>query len=361
MIQSSMLILRVFLRILLSGMILLSWSCTSLHKNVEYTDNVVIFPSPPDSARIQYLTSISTSLDITGEQSAFQRYVMGREEGKPIYKPYGISIRNNRVYICDTMLPGIEIIDLGRHTFSYFVPGGLGVLKKPVNCSVDSAGNLYVADAGRKQVVSFDAAGRFLAVIGDTELEKPTDVVVNNSEIWVCDLERHQVLVYDQLSGEVKRAFPDTTQGNPAYLYSPTNIAVYGNRIYVTDTGDSKIKVFEKSGRYTGSIGAFGRHAGQFVRPKGIDIDKEGHIFIVDAAFENVQIFNRQADVLMYFGGPYKKPGHMWLPADVTLAYSVNSYFEKYVEPRFKLEYVIFVSNQYGPDKVGVYGFVSYR
>jgi hypothetical protein len=61
----------------------------------------------------------------------------------------------------------------------------------------------------------------------------------------------------------------------------------------------------------------------------------------------------------MYFGGSYTKPGDMWLPAKVVIDYKNLDYFQEYVHPSFNLKYLIFVTNQYGPDKINVYGFIS--
>jgi len=81
----------------------------------------------------------------------------------------------------------------------------------------------------------------------------------------------------------------------------------------------------------------------------------------VDAAFENVQIFDKEGKLLMFFGGTYQGPGYMWLPAKVIIDYDNLKYFQKYVYKDFKLKYLIFVTNQYGPDKVSVYGFIEPR
>ena len=91
----------------------------------------------------------------------------------------------------------------------------------------------------------------------------------------------------------------------------------------------------------------------------GIAVDTEGMTYVVDAAFENVQIFNAQAEILMFFGGSYKGPGHMWLPAGIEIDYNNLEYFKKYLQPGFQLKHLIFVTNQYGPDRVNVYGFVE--
>jgi DNA-binding beta-propeller fold protein YncE len=123
--------------------------------------------------------------------------------------------------------------------------------------------------------------------------------------------------------------------------------------------GDNKVKVFSADGRFIRSAGGYGSYAGQLMRPKGIAVDSVSNLYVVDAAFENVQIFNSLGNVLMFFGGPYKTHGDMWLPADVTISYTGLEYFNRFVDPRFSLEYLIFVTNQYGPDKLNVYGFLQ--
>ncbi|MCF6169313.1 hypothetical protein, partial [Lutibacter sp.] len=97
------------------------------------------------------------------------------------------------------------------------------------------------------------------------------------------------------------------------------------------------------------------------VRPKGIAVDKEENIYVVDASFENVQIFNKEGKLLLFFGGHYRSKGDMWLPTKVMIDYDNLKYFEKYVDPKFDLKYLIFVANQYGPDKVSVYGRITLK
>jgi hypothetical protein len=58
-------------------------------------------------------------------------------------------------------------------------------------------------------------------------------------------------------------------------------------------------------------------------------------MYVVDAAFENVQLFNPQGELMLFFGGPYEGPGYMWLPAKVVIDYDHPDYFRQYVDPRF--------------------------
>ncbi len=319
----------------------------------------VFFPAPPDTPRIQYLTRFSTSRDITGQRSRFVEYIMGKSEEKPIRKPYGIAIRRGKIYICDTMLGGLEIINLKEKTFDYFTPSGYGRLKKPINCFTDESGTLYVADAARRQVVLFDSTGRYLRAVGNPAEMKPTDVAVSGDKIWVSDLENHRILIFSGHTYRKIDSLPRTAAGEPGYLYSPTNLCLAGGRLYVSDMGDFRVKIYSAEGEFLSSVGGFGNTPGRFVRPKGIAVAPDSNLYVADAGFENVQIFNPGGNLLMFFGGTYRGPGDMWLPAKVIVDTEHLAYFRQYVDPAFQLKYLVFVTNQYGPDKISVYGYLE--
>ncbi len=334
-------------------------SCKGLFKKEKNNWEPPIFPSPPAQPRVQFLYSFSSSAEIVGKRSGFIEYVVGKEPENPIDKPYGITVHKNKIYISDSMLPGLEIVDLSNKTFRYFAPGGLGKFKKPLNCALDSLDRLYVVDAGRRQIVVFDKDLKYMGAVNSGKNYKPTDIALYKGRVWVCDLGQHRIEVRDQKTLKVIKTFPETDNNSEDYLYSPTNIALYGDEIYVTDTGDTRVKVYDLDGKYIRSIGSFGKRAGHFVRPKGIALDRDGNVFVVDAAFENVQIFNNTGKILMYFGGGLPAKGYMSLPATVDIDYENLDYFKKYLIDGFKLKYLIFVINQYGSGKVSVYGFVE--
>ncbi len=334
-------------------------SCSTSGTRLISESELRIFPAPPDTTRIQYLTSFSSSIDITGQRTGLMKYILGEKQGDPIVKPYGIAIYKGRIYICDSIIGGLEILDLNQKTFDYFKPSGLGLIKKPINCSVDEQGLLYVADANRKQIIVFNQNLKYVAAFGDAMESKPTDVVVKNDTIWFCDMRQHKIHVYTKNGFRHLFSFPDAETDDPQFLNQPINLTVSSNRIYVSDFGAFKIKVFNKKGEYIKSIGSFGRGLGQFVRPKGIAVDKNNILYVVDSGFENVQMFNSEGQLMMFFGGSYSQPGDMWLPAKVMVDYNNLKYFQKYVHSSFNLKYLIFVTNQYGPDKISVYGFVE--
>ncbi|MFC1733805.1 hypothetical protein ACFL6I_26190 [candidate division KSB1 bacterium] len=338
---------------------MLSISCSSNLHQRSTVDDIVIFPPPPDTTRIQYLTSISSSIDITGKRSAFGRFIFGEFKELSIVKPYGIAIHKGKIYICDTGLDVIEIIDLEKHSFNHFIPAGRGQLIKPLNCHVDEDGYLYVADGGRKQIIVFDPSGKYVNSFGEAENFKPTDVFVQGDKIWVANFINNKVHVYNKESFDLLYTLPESESGKEDFLYSPTNIYVTNKKVYVSDFGDFKIKIYDHEGSFIMSVGSYGRKIGQFVRPKGIAVDWQSNLYVVDAGFENTQIFNKEGKLLMFFGGHYEKPGDLWLPAKVIVDYENLQYFEEYVDDSFKFKYLILITSQYGPDKINVYGYVE--
>ena len=84
--------------------------------------------------------------------------------------------------------------------------------------------------------------------------------------------------------------------------------------IYVTDTLNWRVEIFDADGKF---ISQFGKHCdaiGCFERPKGIAVDSDGHIWVVDTGLGLVQAYNRDGELLAYVGGPGRHPGPVHRP-----------------------------------------------
>jgi DNA-binding beta-propeller fold protein YncE len=90
---------------------------------------------------------------------------------------------------------------------------------------------------------------------------------------------------------------------------------------------NSRIQVFSADGRFLRSIGSLGDGPGHFSRPKGVAVDQAGHIYVVDAVFNNVQIFDDQSRLLLDFGEAGSGPGQFGLPNGI----AINSHNEIFV------------------------------
>ena len=64
-------------------------------------------------------------------------------------------------------------------------------------------------------------------------------------------------------------------------------------------------------------FGRVGDAPGDLALPKGVAVDSQGHLYVVDARFENVQIFDREGRLLLSFGEEGNAPGEFWLPSGI--------------------------------------------
>ena len=322
------------------------------------------FPGPPDEPHLQFLTSFSSQKQFHGrEEGTFMSYVTGKKLPDHGYgKPYGAAVGGHKLYVCDTELGAIVIADFANHRMSTLAAEGEGELKAPLNMTVDADGNLYVVDAGRNQVVIYDNKENYSAAIGKAGEMKPRDVAVGADKIYVADLEKHCIRVFNKATREALYDIPrgaDATNGE-VQLQTPTNLALDSRgRLYVADTGHFRVKVFDADGKFLHSVGEFGEGLGQFTRLKGIAVDRDQRLFAVDAMSQVVQVFNDEGRMLTYFGNPLAGREFQNLPAKVVVDYDDVDYFKNFVAPNFKVEYLVFVINQFGGQKVTVFGFGS--
>lgn len=109
---------------------------------------------------------------------------------------------------------------------------------------------------------------------GPTELALPYGVSVDRlGNFYVVDQQRHQVLKFDE-NGVPKRIFGTIGFGD-GQLYYPQGVAVGVHNsgetlVYVADTSNSRISVFDDKGHFIDTVGGFGSGDAQFDNPGGI-------------------------------------------------------------------------------------------
>jgi DNA-binding beta-propeller fold protein YncE len=336
-----------------AAIILAMAGCAAPVRKKELT---VFFPPAPELPRVQYLASFTRQKDIE-TQSAFDKFIKGDTARTRLNKPYGVGIYDGKIYVCDTNTT-VMVFDFNEKKY-YPLDGarGQGKLMQPQNIYIDKDGTKYVADPVRGQVVVFDRNDQYVRAYGLPGKWKPVDAVTYGDELYVVDTENGMVKVFDKKTGEIIRTIGNKGDASEK-LYRPTNAAFdeEGN-IYVSDFIRFQIVEFDRDGHFLKAFGRAGDSVGSFSRPRGIFVDKNGYLFAVDAAFNNVQIFNKEGRLLMFFGNmanAYER-GALVLPAQVVVDTDNLKYFQQYVDPSFEAEELIIVTSQFGDRMVSLY------
>jgi DNA-binding beta-propeller fold protein YncE len=322
----------------------------------------LFYPPAPNPARIQYLAKYSSKYDVTTKEGkGFRDFIFGGEdmEEQALEKPYGAAIYKGAIYVVDTRGGGYVVFDVGAGKFRKVTGRGNGKMEKPINITIDDDGTRYVTDTEREAVIVFDRNDRFVTTLGESGQFKPVDTAIVGERLYVTDIMNQMVHVLDKRSGETLFAFgrAGTRKGQFAH---PTNLAVGPDEtIYVSDTTNFRIQQFTLDGEYIRDLGQVGTGAGQFARPKGLAVSQDGVLYVVDSAFQNVQMFDDKGRTLMFFGGAGTGRGDMNLPTVVKIDYDNVEYFQNLVADGFEIEYLLVVVNQFGSNKVQVFGFGS--
>jgi DNA-binding beta-propeller fold protein YncE len=79
--------------------------------------------------------------------------------------------------------------------------------------------------------------------------------------------------------------------------------------LYVADTMNDRIEVFDADGAFLRTWGKNGDGPGYFARPKGVAVDSDGHVWVADGVQDRVQVFTNEGQLLITMGGHGLLPG----------------------------------------------------
>jgi sugar lactone lactonase YvrE len=329
------------------------------------TQDYIFYPPLPNQPRYQYLTTFSSSKDFEKAKSKFLKFIVGEKEKKirqQIRKAYGVGIYDGIIYVCDIGAGVVVTINLKTRKFGYLGDKGNGKLQKPVNLFIDRKEKLlYVADVNRKQVICYTLEGKVVRLYGTLDqFSKPVDVDQYGDKLFVCDVGKHQVVVIDKKDGKTLYTIgkPGSKEGE---FFHPTNIVIRHDRLYVSDTTNFRVEIFDPDGKFQATFGRIGMTPGTFARNKGIDVDKEGRIYVVESKYDKVQVFAPDFQLLLFMFGPGNERQNINLAAGIAVDYDNVKYFKEYLSPNFDAEYLLFVTSNFGPNKVNVYAFGNYH
>ena len=322
----------------------------------------VFYPSLPDTPRIQFLTTITTEEDIGVERDRLMEFVTGKPGAiMALARPWDLDHTTGKLYVSDKTYRRIVIVDLEEKRMDVVDNRGSGAFLNPGGIFVDTAGYKYIADRGRGEILVFDQMDRFFRTYKAGADFNPTDVVVFGDRLYASDVGSESIMVFDRTTGQVVDSIGKTGEVAGTFRF-PTHLTIddHGN-LFVTDFLNFRVQKFDVDGNIVRTIGEPGDFPGAMPRPKGIAVDRDGHLYAVDSAFEIVQIFDIETgNALMPFGKFGSINGGTWLPAGVHIDYDNLAYFSQYVDPNFRAEYLIYVTNQSGPFKINIYAFGEY-
>ncbi|MEZ4520625.1 MAG: hypothetical protein R3A46_03120 [Thermomicrobiales bacterium] len=214
--------------------------------------------------------------------------------------PDGVAIGlDGRIYAVDN---GQDVIKVFRNDGEFLTQYGpsLGpnvTLQNPLDLAIDSDGNLYVTDPDIDAIVKLTPNGGLIAQFGVTgngngQFQFPSGIALDEDD---------NIYVADTVTKRVQKFAPNFSflaawSGTGAELFdSPVGVAVHGERVYVTDSGNAgKVRVFDRAGEFIADWDGF-------ESPAGIATDQDGFVYVGDTV-NPVQKFSPDGEFIARIG-----------------------------------------------------------
>ena len=144
--------------------------------------------------------------------------------------------------------------------------------------------------------------------------------VSQNGEIFVAETENNRISVWDE-NGTLIRGW-GSNGANDGQFKKPTGIASFEGKVYVTEWEGHRIQVFDKNGTFLRKWGGYGTADGQFKNPWGIAVDRDANgtqVYVTDHYNHRVQVFDVNGTLLRKWGSYGSAADQLHHPAGIAI------------------------------------------
>ncbi|MHB8706454.1 MAG: NHL repeat-containing protein [Coriobacteriia bacterium] len=255
--------------------------------------------------------------------------ISGPEGPDALTKPIGVCVTDDdRAYIVDDRMRGVRVYTSeGRYLFKFNAIESEEAtrLLLPGDVAESPSGEIWVTDRRLRGVFIFAKDGAFLREYvpeGDGPSSWGPISVSFDAEgnVYVVDIgtaEKHRVFAYDSSGAEIatwgSTIQADNLEASPSGFYFPNaSVVSASGDVFVADSNNRRVQVFDKTGEFKAVIPTSGT-------PRGLAIDSEQRLLVVDALAHTVDVYTLDGRRLTAFGTPGVGLGQFQFPNDVAL------------------------------------------
>lgn len=317
----------------------------------QQTTRRYLFPRPPDQPRLEWIKSYYSQNSFP--KSGFTLFLEGVfGEPEPITFEKPIDLKSNgegMVYVADVAIPGVVVYDLNAGRVELWRKGddpdkSLAIV--PYYLSLDRDNNIYVVGTGQKRIYVLDRAGAVTRYIDySATVKSPGGILVDSDSgrIYLVDVGDSKVAVFD-MSG--KHIFSFGKFGTEDGEFNrPVPIALnHKGELLVGDVMNARVQFFNKEGKFLRKFGQRGDGGAEFQIIKGLSVDSEDNVYVTDGKANQVKIFSAKGEYLLAIGSAYsvtksmrEVPGGFLLPQGIFIDKNNYIYIADQANVRFQV------------------------
>ena len=254
-------------------------------------------------------------------------------------RPWGIAFAKNGMWaVADASNHCVCIFDSEDQLVRKIGSKGsaIGQLNWPEGVTFDSDDHLYVVDHENHRVQKITIDGKYLLQFGgegssDGQLNHPSGLASHDHKVYVADSSNKRISVF-QTDGKFHHTI------GSGQLDSPRDVTVSGNnQLLVADKNHHCIHTFTLDGDHVGKFGTYGAGRGQLKYPHGIAVDLYGFILVADTCNKRVSIFNKDGNFVHYFGSCESSIGQFQYPYGIAVSGNGSIYVSDNANKRIQI------------------------
>ena len=257
-------------------------------------------------------------------------------------EPVGVAVTpdGERIYVAES--GGERMVRAydrdGQELFSFAPPKSQPAMRAPVYLALDSSGQVYVSDRIRHSVDVYDAGGNYLHSLKSPvpETWSPLGLRFDAANLYLTDVTKgkHRVIALNQDNALIETFGREGRGTGPDELSFPNSVVVDPRgRMYVSDSNNARIQVFDRGGALLYTVPGFSL-------PRGMTLDADQRLYVVDAVGHIVKVFDAtkdKAELLFTFGDMGVDDGLFNYPNDITLDITDRLYIADRVNNRVQV------------------------
>lgn len=275
------------------------------------------WPSPPEPTRVIFERMVASPADM-GIKASWWKHLVGGVDPCAMEQPVAVLTGADGQWWIADLKGGLLSYDPAGRKALRQRESQAGSLVSPVALLADGPESLLVADSGLGVVLKYDKrlqGGRVVC----QDLARPTSLAWTRGKdtLLVADAGANEVLRLDRSGRKLPGAQWDSLA---VVMNTPTHLAQRHGCVVITDSFNSRLLIADSAGELVRAIGQPGSTPGSFARPKGVALDSRDDIYVADALFGNIQVFDSTGRLLLFFGeNGGAGPGGFNLPGGLTV------------------------------------------
>lgn len=215
------------------------------------------------------------------------------------------------------------------------LPEGLGNISRPWAVATASDGRIYVLDS-KDRVLIFSPEGEFIKAFGKNgrragEFREASALTIDRDDrVFVADSGNSRIQVFDHDGNylyDIGEAPPRRGEAGPGQLKRVISLAISpDDLVYAVDIDAHRVHVFNLDGEFQFAFGEKGTGDGQLHFPVGIGFDPDGYVYVVNALNFRMEVFSPDGEFDYKFGRAGDTVGTFSRPKTIAFDLDGNLY-----------------------------------